>query len=200
MGAIRYDWKELTKKFVKGAYKSVREFALWCEERRKNFNEDYPSQDSVFRMSKKLGWIDLKKRREDKMVENVVSQGIDKITKEQMEEMVKSKTAVNRALVNLIVHFAKNPSQLHVRADLSDLVNDAKRSMGMTTKEEQIKPALQVSNNQMNVDEDSFRNILEESNDAELVKIEEITDKDIEMIESRIPDNQLSFLEDDDDE
>lgn len=198
MGKKLYDWKELTKKFIKGSYTSVREFALWCEERRKKFNEHYPSQDAVFKMSKKLGWLDLKKARHDKQVQNVISQGLDKITEDQIQEMIKMKTTVNRALVNLIAYFANNPEKVSVRADLSDLVNDAKRSLGMTTKEEQIKPALQVNQNQMNVDEDSFRSMIENTDDAKLVEIEETIEKDVESIEERISDNQLAFLDDED--
>ena len=112
---MRYDWMIYTKEYVNGAYESIAEYIRWAEERKDKFGEtERPGKEMVRRASTKLKWTALKAKRNEKMVQNIVSGSIDEITKKQIEEVVKQKSTVNKALLKILVHLANHPEQMSI--------------------------------------------------------------------------------------
>ena len=195
----KYDWKALTKEFLNGPFVTVKEYIKWSTKRKDIFPDEIrPSKDSILKASAKMDWPRLKAKKNGKIVEALVDGTVDKQTKDLIDEMVKSRTAVNRSLLKMLVHYANNPDKVQMRGNLSDVVNDLKRGLGgMVTKEQQTMLPGTVINNAV-IAEDSFRKRLEEMPTRDLQSLQEKTADEIKEIESSIPDEDLMFLEDED--
>jgi len=187
-----FDWNALTKEFVKGPFRTVREYIAWSEERRTKYEENRPKRDAIVKRSAKMGWPMLKLRKDDRMVQNIVDGAVDQVTKKQIEELANSKTLLNQALLKILVSVANKPEGIQMKADVSDLVNDLKRSFGMRTKEEdQQAPTINL-NQGVNVAQDSFRKRLERNPD-EVGKIS--SGKTLDEIVGSVPSEQLEFVD-----
>jgi len=194
----KYDWKKLTREFIDGPFQTVKEYIRWSEKRKEIFPDEVrPSRDSIIKTSGKMNWPRLKVKKNEKVVENLVSGTIDKATKDMIDEMVKSRTAVNRSLLKILVHYANNPEEMQMRGDLGSVVNDLKRGLGMVTKEQQIMAPNTVINNAV-IAEDSFRKSIEEMPMKDLQSLQGRTADEIKQIESSIPEEDLTFLDIDD--
>lgn len=200
-GRVKYDWVELTKKFVTGAFETVMEFQNWVKKRKELFPEEapnLPSEDAIWKASKKFKWLELKKKRFDKMIDKVADGAIDKNLSKALQENIESKTVINKAVQRILIHFANNPGDIKMKGDLGDLVNDAKRGAGMVTKEQQQGMGYSAPGLVEN-DQDSFRKQLETSSADDIKAIEELNDKEMKELELAIPAEDLAFIEEEDD-
>jgi len=188
MSRSKFDWKKYTKEFVRGNFKTVSEYVRYSERMRTVEGEkERPKKDSINKMSKRLNWLILKEKREEKQVQKIVNNGLEKVSKKEIQKMIDSKTAVNNALLKVIVHYANNPEQLQVKADFSDIINDAKRGLGMVTKESQQGTAPPTNLTQVNIDSDSFRSQLEQAEPEKMDQIEKGVDDELDNLLSQIP-------------
>jgi len=178
-----FDWKVLTKEYVGGSFETVDEYIKWSDDRVEKFGEKRPTSHTIKRASSRFDWIALKRKKELGLIEKIVdgaSNVISAEARDQIEELAKMKTAVTKSLVNLIIKLTKDPSNMYVRADLSDLINDTKRSLGMKTKEEDqvSNPMINVNQQNAMIGEGSRRKQLEEATKEER---EKIAQSDIEI-------------------
>lgn len=197
---MRYDWTLYTKEFVNGPFKGIAEYIRWAEERKNKLGEtERPGASMIRKVSVKLKWLQLKARREAKAIEEVMDNPIDEAAKRRIQELINQKVVVNRALTKMLINLANNPEQMHVKADLSDIVNDLKRGLDMTTKEQQSQPMTVGVLNQQNVDADSFRRQLEDGTEEERKQLKDKTDSGLEKLEASIPVEELEYLDAEDD-
>lgn len=197
---MKYDWTLYTKEYVNGSFKTISEYIRWAEDRREQFREiERPGSSMIRKASAKLKWTQLRARREAKAIAQVMANPIDEAAKKRINELIQQKVIVNRALTKMLVHLANNPEQMQVKADLSDLVNDLKRGIGMETKEQQVQPT-HVQMNQANIDADSFRRQLEDGTKGERKQLKERTERGIKKLETSISAEELEYLEVEDDD
>jgi hypothetical protein len=173
-GLGKYDWVKITKDFLKSDFSSVKAYAEWCDVERKK-GKDLPSKSYVIVAGKKYHWSRLKREKELRVLEKYVDGSVANSDPELIEKLKESammKTNLTKALVSLVIQFAQNPERLQVRANLSDIVNDAKRALNMRTKEQDMQAAPNIHVNQGVIGLDSRRRQLEEGSDEDVVKLE----------------------------
>jgi len=192
-GIGKYDWVKITKDFLKSNFKSVRAFAEWCEVQRKE-GKDMPCSSLIARASKKYAWNKLKRQKELRMLERLVdgrASEIDPELAQQLKESVTMKNNLTKALVDLVLKFSENPERIHMKANLSDVVNDAKRALNMKTKEDDLRQSPSIHVNQGVIGLDSRRRELEEASDSDIKKLKDKSESVNKMLKNKF--NQIEI-------
>ena len=193
----KYDWIAITKKYLSGPYESVSEFIRWIEKRKITYpDEKWPARESINRASQKLNWAGLRAKKNEKLVDKLTDMSIDKETAELIKESAKNKLLITQANMKMLIHFANNPEEINMKGNLADLINDAKRTEGMVTKEQQ-QTVSQGGAMPIYPDEDSYRKRLEEMPSDDIKKLEKMNKKEMAELEDAIPVDELAFLEED---
>lgn len=157
-----YDWEKFTREFVEGSFENVKEYIEWSEDRVEKFGEERPSRGSIVKASARYGWVELKEKKELKAFQKIVDGAVNHKLLDKVDELAEMELNLTRATISLIVQSAKNPQNIDMKADLSDLINDAKRSLGLTTKEQQeSKPVTNIQQGTV-IQENSRRKEIEE--------------------------------------
>jgi len=183
----KYDWIALTREYVDGPYTSIREYSQWCDIRRKDFKEDRPCLDAIYKAAKDFKWSELKARRMRAVMDNVIGGRVDKGVRDKISEIVELKLTATKAMAKILVDVANGKRPVELKGDLSDIINDLMRSLGGRTREQDM-PAQGggVNINQGVQVADSFRKEIEGADDSSIEKLEAAARKSVDEIEKLI--------------
>jgi len=203
----KYDWKVITREFLKGPFATVKEYVRWNDQRKKNFpTEVRPGRDSILKMSAKMNWPMLKTKADDRVIAKVLDEvergAVSDEAQKALQELAESRTLLNRATLKMVIHYANNPEQIRMRGNISEVINDLKRGLGMTTREQQANTGVGNTNLvvQNQIGESSFRTTLEGKTGKDLDQLDGQTVSDLDLLEKGVPDEELAFLDTGDDD
>lgn len=174
---MRYNWDKYLMEYLDGSFETIVEFAEWNEKKRLS-GEHRPSMDSIKTKARKDKWLDKKTEVESKVVDRIIegSSKLTKALKDKIDHRLEAQDRLTEALLKLVELLTNNPEHMTIKADLSDIINDTKRALGMRTKEEDVQVP-EVAVGQGIIEINSRRKELEEANDDERLKLEKKKDR-----------------------
>lgn len=181
----QYDWKKLFKEFMDGKWQTVKEFVEFCESQ----GNGYPTASSIYKKSAEDKWIDAKQEKYRNTLHKYLTDTKDNALRRDFEKELQFQRRLTLRQIELVEAITKrvasgeNMEGIRININYSDVINDAKRSIGEKTKEqEQSGGVVNIQNNVGIEGHGSLRQRIEDMSEEELEKFETV-EAEAELIE-----------------
>lgn len=205
----KYDWQKIFQEFIDGGYMNIKEFCDYCADK----GNGYPSTSAIYKRSTAENWTDRLKEKRAEATKQYLDKHIKDAEKRHVEHLLQFNRRLVVSQITLVESIIAKVQQgkmdgVRININMSDVINDTKRSLNVRTKEQdQVGAVVQINNQNTNntmIDDNDRRKMIEGFTEEELAlfrqKRQEIDDNKTIDIKGDVTIDDVEFTDAEEDE